>query len=99
MAVIESILGAGFAGANLFFWWWVATRGEKRFRAWCERRYEVTIVMVGKGYWEVRGKGSWLRRGAIGWLQLAYFMAMFLVWALALIGVLLVGALLTDGKP
>ncbi|MFT3694256.1 MAG: hypothetical protein QM831_14010 [Kofleriaceae bacterium] len=65
-------------------------RGEKRFRAWCERRYNVTITYQGRSGWHVEGEGSWWRRGAISWLQLAWFMGAFVVWGIALLLVVLV---------
>jgi hypothetical protein len=88
MQVVAIVLGLAGAALNLVYWWCVARRWEPRFRRWCESRYRVTITLGHKGHWTVIGDGSWLRRFAIEWLQLAYFMSAFVVWAAALLVVL-----------
>jgi hypothetical protein len=83
--IIQGILGLGFAVLNILFWSRVMSRGQERFRRRCERRYGVAITYGGKGHWQVSGGGPWYRRAAIEWLQLAYFIGVFVAWAIGIV--------------
>jgi hypothetical protein len=87
--IVMTILGLAVALANGAYWWWIARRGETRFRAWCERRYGVAITYGFKGHWKVTGPRSWWSRVGIEWLQLAYFLGAMLVWGCAMLGAVL----------
>jgi hypothetical protein len=94
LIVVQTALGIVLAAGNLVFWWLVVRRWQDRFRRNCERRFRVAIGLTSRGHWNVTGDGSRLRLFAIEWLQLAYFMAAFVVWGIALVlGVLLLGRL------
>jgi hypothetical protein len=85
MNAIQVILGTLFGVANIGFWLLVHRR-EARFRAYVERTLDVTITLGGRGHWKVSSDhGSWFRNAAIGWLQLAYYMAAYVAWAIALL--------------
>lgn len=86
--VLQSVLGILAAAASMTFWTFVARRWEGRFRERCERRYGVTITYSGRSQWHVIGPGAWYRRLGIELLQLAFFMGAFVVWAVGLLGVL-----------
>jgi hypothetical protein len=93
LIALECVLGLGVAALNLWFWFRLI-RAEPRFRAWVERRYGVVITLGARGHWNVSGSGSRLVDFALEWLQLAYFMAGFTVWALGLLVMLGMFALL-----
>ena len=81
--ILQAVLGLAFALLNLLFWARAMGRWQERFRRRCERRYGVVITHGGRGHWQVSGSGPWYRRAAIEWLQLAYFMGVFVGWAIA----------------
>lgn len=75
---------------NLAFWWWVVRHGDDRARRWAEGRFGVTIERGPRGHWRVRGASSWLAGLGIELLQLLFFLGAFVVWAAALLAVVLV---------
>ena len=87
--VLLAIVGVGCAALNLAYWYVVVTRGERRFRAWVERHYRVSIGHGHRGHWRVSGEGSKLRLLGIELLQLAYFMGAFVVWSLSMLFIVL----------
>jgi hypothetical protein len=90
-----TVLSVAAMGLNIGFWWLVVTRWNERFRRRCERRYGVVITIGGRGHWNVVGGGPWYRRLGIEMLHLAYFMGAFVVWALLLLGVIGLMALIS----
>ena len=78
--VVSWILGLTLAAGNLWFWWWVARRGEARFKAWVERRFRVSIGQSWRGHWKVTGPRSGLARFGLEMLQLAFYLAAILAW-------------------
>ncbi len=81
---VSVALGIVMSGLNLAYWWFVAMRGQRRFRDWVMRRFNVVITAGWRGHWRVSGPGSWLRLRAIEYLHLGYFMAAYAVWAVLL---------------
>jgi len=88
MMAVQSVIGVVFAVVHLGYWWWMMTRGQERWRRRCERKYGVTITHQGKGFWKVNGDKTWLRRVGIELLQLGFIMGVFVVWAVAMLGVI-----------
>ena len=85
-------IGVSFVVVSIVYWIVVGHRGHEAFRRRCERRFRVTIDDDGKGRWSVRSSdGRWFRNFAIELLQLAFFMALFLGWAILLVATLLIG--------
>jgi hypothetical protein len=95
IVILQSILGLAAMALNIGYWWLVVSRWEGRFRRWCERRYEVSIKLAGRGGWQVVGARPWYQRLGIELLQLAYFMGAFLVWGVAIVLVIVVMAALS----
>ena len=93
LTALLCVLGLGVAALNLWFWFRLI-RAEPRFRAWVERRYGVVITLGARGHWNVSGSGSRLLDFALEWLQLAYYLAGFALWALGMLVIVGIFALL-----
>jgi hypothetical protein len=90
--VLTWLVALPLVAGNFTYWYFVATKGQARFRQHCAEHYGVRIVEGYRGTWRVYG-GSWPKRLAIEGLQIAYFMAAFMVWGALLfiaIGVLVI---------
>ena len=98
-SVVLIAAGVLFGVANIAFWVVAMTRGEPAFRRRVECRFGVTIERGSRGHWTVTsGPGSKGRHLLIELLQLAYFMAVFVVWAIFMLVCVLAMKLIQDAS-
>lgn len=90
-AALSIVLAVAGVVATFYIWVKLAGPGHEAWRRRCERRYNVTIGIGGKGHWEIRNGG--LRGFAIEFLQLGFYMALFALWALVMIVIVAIGKL------
>ncbi len=88
LSIVLALIGVA---ATFYIWVKLAGRGHEAWRRRCERRYNVTIDIGGKGHWEIRNGG--LRGFAIELLQLGFYMALFALWGLVMIVIVAIGKL------
>lgn len=80
------------SGAVLsWLYWRRLIKTEPRFREWVAASFDVTISTTLRGHWKVRGSGSWWKDVGLELLQLVFFLGGFALWALGLL--LLLGLL------
>src|SRR6478672_7015288 len=88
--ILLAVGGLAVAGLNLAYWFYFVRRGYPRFQEWITRRYDVVITTGIRGSWTVTGARSFAQLIRIHLLQLGYFLAGFVVWAAALLILVLV---------
>ena len=89
ISLATHVLGLTAGLANIGYWVFVILFAHRGFRPYIERRFGVTITYGGRGMWDVAGR-SRLQNFGIEFLQLAYFLAAFAIWGIALMLFLLV---------
>lgn len=75
-----------FALFTLGLFFLIGPHGEALWRASVAKRFRVEIEIGGRGHWQVVSPAPWYKKLGIELLQLGFFMALFFLWALGALG-------------